>query len=492
MTESSPGNAESAHARRALVQGLAWSGALRWTAQLVSWGATLFLARLLTPRDYGLAGIAAVWSTWGGAIADFGISITIMSGRKLDRDDLRQLHGLAICIGVGFAVLLALMAGPLASAYGEPALRLILLVLAPVVVLDAARLVPVAALSRDLSFRAGAAVEFFRALTQTVVVLAFAALGYGYWALVFGLLFSAAFSAVFATVRARLRPRMPTALPAGILGRARTLYVGYLAWSAYRGADTLLVGRLSGAATAGEFSMARTLAWLPTEKLVAVLTSLTQSFFAHLAEDEAETRRYVLWLTEAIVLVSVLPLIGLALTADLALPLALGKQWAAAAGPFRWLVIPTVLGAATTIVGQIAAVRGGELWIAKANFASLILTVLSYGAVGATFGMSAALATWATCSIVIFAWLAHKANSSIGLSTAAYLGAWRSGLIAAGIMAFAVLGVRALLPVDTRAIYELAIAIATGVIVTIPAMWWSGSPVVRLVVRRVATRLGRT
>jgi teichuronic acid exporter len=470
---------------------LAWSGALRWTAQLLSWAATLFLARLLTPRDYGLTGIAAVWSTWGAAIADFGISIAITSGRKMERDDLRQLHGLAICIGVGVSLLLAVGSKPIAALYHEPALRQILLVLAPVVVLDAARLVPVAALSRDLAFRSGAIVEFSRALTQTVVVLILAKMGYGYWALVVGLLLSSGFSAVFAIVRTRLWPRFPHLLPDGLIGRARLLYAGYLAWQAYRGADTLIVGRLAGASTAGEFSMARTLAWLPTEKLVSVLTSLTQSFFAHLSDDVDETRRYVVWLTEAIVLLSILPLAGLAVTADLVLPMALGPQWGAAAAPFRWLIIPTALGAATTIVSQIAAVRGGEKWIAGANLASLLLTIVSYGVVGAVFGMTAALATWACCSIIIFWWVARKTIDSIALSQREYLRAWRSGIIAACSMSISVLAVRALLPVSATPAVELTAAITTGIAVAIPTVWWSGSPVVRKIGERVQRRLWR-
>jgi O-antigen/teichoic acid export membrane protein len=491
MTEPAHVDADATEVRRALAKGLAWSGALRWTAQLLSWAATLFLARLLTPRDYGLTGIAAVWSTWGTAIADFGISIAITSGRRLARDDLRQLHGLAICIGVCVALLLALAAGPIASLYHEPALHTILLVLAPVVVLDAARLVPVAALSRDLAFSSGAVVEFSRALTQTVAVLALAAMGYGYWALVVGLLLSSAFSAVLAIVRARLWPRIPRLLPDGVIGRARVLYAGYLAWQAYRGADTLIVGRIAGASTAGEFSLARTLAWLPTEKLVSVLTSLTQSFFAHLSDDVEETRRYVVWLTEAVVLLSMLPLVGLALTADLALPLALGPQWSTAAGPFRWLIIPTALGAATTILSQIAAVRGGERWIATANLASLALTVASYGVVGAKFGLTAALAAWAACSFAIFCWLARKAIASIGLPSLAYLRAWRSGVSAALVMTVSVLGVRALLPRDIRPAVELGAAILTGVVVALPTVWWSGSPVVRRIGDQLRRRLLR-
>src|ERR1041385_4618947 len=43
---------------RSFVSGLAWTGAIRWLGQLASWAITILVARLLTPADYGLVGMA--------------------------------------------------------------------------------------------------------------------------------------------------------------------------------------------------------------------------------------------------------------------------------------------------------------------------------------------------------------------------------------------------------------------------------------------------
>ena len=45
---------------RSLVRGIAWTGGVRWLTQLVSWGATLVVASILTPADYGLVGMALI------------------------------------------------------------------------------------------------------------------------------------------------------------------------------------------------------------------------------------------------------------------------------------------------------------------------------------------------------------------------------------------------------------------------------------------------
>src|SRR5919106_372935 len=45
---------------RSLVRGIAWTGGVRWLTQLTSWDATLVVASILTPADYGLVGMALI------------------------------------------------------------------------------------------------------------------------------------------------------------------------------------------------------------------------------------------------------------------------------------------------------------------------------------------------------------------------------------------------------------------------------------------------
>ncbi len=51
-----PPQSDSQSLDRSLVSGIAWTGGTKWATQLLSWAATLVVARILSPSDFGLRG----------------------------------------------------------------------------------------------------------------------------------------------------------------------------------------------------------------------------------------------------------------------------------------------------------------------------------------------------------------------------------------------------------------------------------------------------
>src|SRR3982751_5096524 len=138
---------------RSLLQGVAWTAGVKWGTQILAWACTLVLARLLTPADYGLFGMAMVYQAFIATIYDVGLEDAIVRQRDLTDDDIARLGGLALVYSVGFALLTLALAQPIARFYGEPAVAWILTVLAASTVLEAVQMLPRAILTRELRFR---------------------------------------------------------------------------------------------------------------------------------------------------------------------------------------------------------------------------------------------------------------------------------------------------------------------------------------------------
>src|SRR5260370_41786796 len=105
-----------------LVRGLAWTVGVKWAAQLIAWASTLIVARLLTPDDYGLVGMATVLLGLANLISEFGVGTTVITLRDLSEHEIAQLNGFAILLGQAAFVLSCLAAVPLGIFFKSPRL----------------------------------------------------------------------------------------------------------------------------------------------------------------------------------------------------------------------------------------------------------------------------------------------------------------------------------------------------------------------------------
>src|SRR5713226_1839930 len=134
---------------RSLLSGLAWTGAARWVTQIVSWVITLFIARLLTPSDFGVLTLAQLPVELVALVSEFGVGTAVVTLRDLSTAQLAQLNTFCVVLGVfGFLVASAL-ALPLAHFFAAPELPPVLMVVATSLVVTSLRIVPSASLQRD-------------------------------------------------------------------------------------------------------------------------------------------------------------------------------------------------------------------------------------------------------------------------------------------------------------------------------------------------------
>ena len=136
---------DAASLDRSLVRGVAWTGAIKWVTQIAAWVSTLAVARLLSPEDYGLVGMAAVYLGLLTMLSEAGLGTTVIAMRDLRGNRLGQMHSLSVIVGVvGFGVSW-LVAGPLAAFFNAPALRWVVIALSANFIIMSLRTVPISA-----------------------------------------------------------------------------------------------------------------------------------------------------------------------------------------------------------------------------------------------------------------------------------------------------------------------------------------------------------
>src|SRR5881394_2124059 len=98
MSESAREAKASKSLDHSLVSGIAWTGIVKWSMQIVSWIATLATVRVLAPTDFGLFGMAIVYIGFGQIVTEAGISAAVIQRPTLAEPEKRELAGLSVVV----------------------------------------------------------------------------------------------------------------------------------------------------------------------------------------------------------------------------------------------------------------------------------------------------------------------------------------------------------------------------------------------------------
>ena len=222
------------------------------------------LAGLLTPRDFGLAAVAAVALAAVSVLTSVGLGAgTTALGRDLQRD--RAALAAALLLGLGAALVLQLLAAPAAVLLGAPAAEPLVRLAGAVALLQPYADLRAALLEREGRFAWTGATQAVAAVVAAAVAVGLARQGAGAVSLVAQLLAYQAVRAVLLALPGRA-PRRPALLlsPLRDLWRyVREVFLAQALVTAFLSVDNAAVGRLAGTTSLGAYSFAFQLANLP-------------------------------------------------------------------------------------------------------------------------------------------------------------------------------------------------------------------------------------
>ncbi|MFD2515177.1 lipopolysaccharide biosynthesis protein [Pontibacter locisalis] len=174
-----------------IISGIIWSSIELLISRVFAFAIKLVLAKLLFPEQYGLVGMAIVFTSFVQVFNDIGIGAALIQRKD---SSLRDVHyDTAFWTGVVWAIAMYLIiffiVAPLAAAfYNEPQIRDIVRILSLGVLCSPVNLVHKAQLSKKMNFKKLALIENTSSIVAGILAVALAFMGFGVWALVFNTL----------------------------------------------------------------------------------------------------------------------------------------------------------------------------------------------------------------------------------------------------------------------------------------------------------------
>ena len=189
--------------------GIVWSGAAFMAGKAMTFVATLVLARLLTPADFGVAAAILVYLTMIELVSDLGMQATVVYEQEEGVSERVQtaftINLALVALLTGLAILLAPLAADLFNA--EHRTGLFRLGAANLLIVGLGN-IPDGLLLREMDFRRRTRPLLVRALVSGTTSIVLAAAGLGPEALVIGLLAGSGAWTLVLWAMTPLRPRL--------------------------------------------------------------------------------------------------------------------------------------------------------------------------------------------------------------------------------------------------------------------------------------------
>jgi len=463
----------AADLKRTAVRG----GTITITAQglkfLLSIGATMALARLLTPGDFGLVAMVAAFTGFVAVFKDLGLAMATVQRPSIDHRQVSTLFWLNLLISAAVMVSVAALAPAVAWFYKEPRLLGVTLALGATFLFGGLTVQHHALLRRQMRFGALAGIEIGALLAGAAAAVVLALAGAGYWALVLRPIAVAAATAAGVWILCGWRPGHPTR---GSGVRAMLAFGGNLTGFSLvdyfsRNLDNVLIGWRWREQQLGFYSRAYQLLLLPLQQINAPLASVAIPTLSRLQDDPARYRRYYCNAMSLLAYVATPFIVGMIVLSDEVIAIVLGNQWMEAGRLFRVLAIAAL--------GQPAAAANGWVYISLGRARRLLawglisMPIFAAGfVVGLRWGALGVAAAYAICALALRVpgWLFAFHGSPIRLRDLA-AATWRPTAISVALLG-AMAAVRAAVAGEALLV-RLVLPAATGIVtlVLLILMW---------------------
>ncbi|MBK6781291.1 MAG: lipopolysaccharide biosynthesis protein [Gemmatimonadetes bacterium] len=448
---------------RALLRGIAWTGALRWATQILNWSITIVLARILTPGDYGLYGFTALYVGLVQLVNEFGLGAAIIRRRDLSDDQISALGGMSLALGVGLWGLSFLAAPLVAQFFHAPALAGPLILQSFLFVTTAVKVLPKSIMSRDMQFRRVAALDASEQAVSGISMLVLALLGGSYWSLMGGMVLGGVFSMALAVYWKPHRLGWPARWSevSSAVTFGTHIMVARLAWYGYSNGDNAVVGKRLGQVLLGSYVHAWTLASLPVDRISALVSQVTPAIFSAVQDDRPKLRRYLLKITEGLALLTFPVAMGLASVADLFVVVVMGDRWWPAIAPLAILSFYGAFRSLTSTLPHALQAVGEAGRAMRYNLLGLAVLLPLFLA-GSRWGLAGVAGAW-VIGYPLVTWPMLRAVQRVtDMRLSDLAEAIRPSMIAATAMMAMVAATRALLPARTGLPAQFFTAVGVG------------------------------
>ena len=290
MSESNTGNL-----RQQTKKGLYWSFFNQFANYGMQFCVGIVMARLLSPSDYGITALPAVFMAVAYIIQNGGLSGALIRKTDLSEKDLSTAFYYSISVGIVLYVVMFFSATWIADFYNTPVLVPLIRVIALGFLWGPLGTPQNVILNRKLDFKTPTKISIISRIVSAIVGISMAFIGYGLWALVISGLLSSFLSLLMNWYVVRWIPKTGWSKDSFkyLWDYGNKMMASSLLDTLYNNIAPVFIGKFYSPAELGVYNRAQGYAMMPSQNVTGVIQGVTFPVLSKMQnDDEALAHNY--------------------------------------------------------------------------------------------------------------------------------------------------------------------------------------------------------
>lgn len=315
--------------RNKAIKGVGWSFADNILNQGVTFLVGLVLARLLSPEEYGLIGIIAIFIAVFNSIVDSGFSNALIRKNDAGDADYNTVFITNMVMSVLLFCVMFFGAPVIASFFNRPQLIPLTKVMASVVIINAFAIIQRTILVKKVDFKTQTKVSAIASVASGVVGIGMASGGLGVWSLVGQQLSRQFLNSLFLWVFAKWYPKLQFSLKSfkELFNFGWKLMVSGLIDTVWREIYQVVIGKFYSPATLGQYTRAHQFGSIFSTNLTAVVQRVSYPVLSEIQDDVPKLKNAYKKVIKVTMLITFCCMLGLAAIAEPMIVSLIGDQW---------------------------------------------------------------------------------------------------------------------------------------------------------------------
>ena len=322
-------------------KGLFWGGVSNGVQQLLNLLFGIFLARLLTPADYGMVGMLTVFSALASILQEGGFISALTNRKKTEHKDYNAVFWFSLLMGTSLYALLYACAPLIAKFYQQPELTSLARLSFLSFLISSTNVAPRAFLFKQLRTKENAIISFCSLTISGIIGIMLAYKGFAYWGIAIQTIAFTTGTTILSYYFSGWKPslRIDFTPIKEMIGYSSKLIVTHTFQIINNNLFSILLGKFYNEKEVGYFNQANKWSTMGYTTINGMLTSVAQPVLSTLSDDKERQLNALRKMLRFTAFVSFPAMFGLSFTSRELIVLAVTDKWLPSASIMQILCI---------------------------------------------------------------------------------------------------------------------------------------------------------